>query len=118
MLLGLVFRGVAFEFRWRDPGHRGFWDLGFFLGSLVATLAQGITLGAFLPGMTIEGRAYAGGWWAWLRTFRLLTGFSLVIGYALLGSCWLIWTTAGELQAMARSLARTLALALSAPITL
>src|SRR3546814_8361276 len=51
MLLGLVFRGVAFEFRWRDPGHRGFWDLGFFLGSLVATLAQGITLGALLQGI-------------------------------------------------------------------
>ncbi|HEY9580876.1 MAG TPA: cytochrome d ubiquinol oxidase subunit II [Rhizorhapis sp.] len=118
MLLGLVFRGVAFEFRWRDPGHRGFWDLGFFLGSLVATLAQGITLGALLQGITIEGRAYAGGWWDWLTPFSLLTGFSLVIGYALLGSCWLIWKTEGELQAMARRFARPLAIALVVAIAI
>jgi hypothetical protein len=72
MLLGLVFRGVAFEFRWRDPGHRRWWDAGFFGGSLVATFAQGVTLGALLQGITVEGRAYGGGWWDWLTPFSLL----------------------------------------------
>ncbi len=90
MLLGLVFRGVAFEHRWRDPGHRRYWDAGFFMGSLVATFMQGVTLGALLQGISVEGRAYAGGWWEWLSPFSLLTGGSLVIGYALLGAGWLI----------------------------
>jgi cytochrome d ubiquinol oxidase subunit II len=112
MLLGLVFRGVAFEFRWRDPGHRPFWDFGFFFGSLVATLMQGITLGALLQGITVSGRSYAGGWWEWLSPFSLLTGVSLVVGYALLGSTWLIWKTEGGLQADARRFARLLTPAL------
>lgn len=116
MLLGLVFRGVAFEFRWRDPGHRRWWDAGFFLGSLVATLAQGITLGALLQGIDVDGRAYAGGWWDWLSPFSLLTGASLVVGYALLGSTWLIWKTSGALQADARRFARMAAPALLAAI--
>ena len=102
MLLGLVFRGVAFEFRWRDPGHRKAWDAAFCLGSLVATFAQGITLGALLQGITIEGRAYAGGWWDWLTPFSLLTGASLVVAYALLGAAWLIWKTEGRLHDDAR----------------
>ncbi|WP_106640115.1 cytochrome d ubiquinol oxidase subunit II [Allosphingosinicella vermicomposti] len=106
MLLGLIFRGVAFEFRWRDPNHRRAWDGAFCIGSLVATFAQGITLGALLQGITVEGRAYAGGWWEWLSGFSLLTGAALVIGYALLGSTWLIWKTEGELQADARRYAR------------
>jgi cytochrome d ubiquinol oxidase subunit II len=106
MLLGLVFRGVAFEFRWRDSGHRGWWDAGFCLGSLIAALAQGITLGALLQGITVAGRAYAGGWWDWLTLFSLLTGASVVVGYALLGSTWLIWKTSGALQADARRFAR------------
>ncbi|HEX8258374.1 MAG TPA: cytochrome d ubiquinol oxidase subunit II [Allosphingosinicella sp.] len=105
MLLGLVFRGVAFEFRWRDPGHRKWWDGGFFLGSLVATFAQGVTLGALLQGISVEGRAYAGGWWEWLTPFSLLTGASLVVGYALLGAAWLIWKTEGRIQADARRFA-------------
>ncbi len=102
MLLGLVFRGVAFEFRWRDPGHRKAWDTAFCLGSLVATFAQGITLGALLQGIAIEGRAYAGGWWDWLTPFSLLTGASLVVAYALLGATWLIWKTEGRLHDDAR----------------
>jgi len=109
MLLGLIFRGVAFEFRWRDAGHRRWWDGSFFLGSLVATLAQGITLGALLQGIAVEGRAYAGGWWDWLTPFSLLTAAALVVGYGLLGACWLVWKTEGELQAQARGLARWLA---------
>jgi cytochrome bd ubiquinol oxidase subunit II len=113
MLLGLVFRGVAFEFRWRDPAHRPWWDAGFFLGSLVAALMQGIALGALLQGISVEGRAYAGGWWDWLTPFSLLTGLSVVIGYALLGSAWLIWKSEGALQA-----ARKPVRALSAPALL
>jgi len=98
MLLALIFRGVAFEFRWRDPGHQRFWDVSFAGGSIVAAFAQGVTLGALLQGITVEGRQYAGGWWDWLSPFSLLTGFSLVVGYALLGSTWLIVKTEGELQ--------------------
>jgi cytochrome bd ubiquinol oxidase subunit II len=98
MVLALVFRGVAFEFRWRDPGHRRYWDFAFTTGSIVATLAQGITLGALLQGIPVEGRAYAGGWWDWLTPFSLLVGFSLIIGYALLGATWLIMKTEGAVQ--------------------
>jgi len=108
MLLGLVFRGVAFEFRWRDPRHRPLWDAGFFAGSLVATFAQGVTLGALLQGITVKGRAYGGGWWEWLSPFSLLTGASLVAGYALLGAGWLIWKTEGPLHDRARTWAKRL----------
>ncbi|MGN6124141.1 MAG: cytochrome d ubiquinol oxidase subunit II, partial [Sphingomonas oligoaromativorans] len=108
MLLGLVFRGVAFEFRWRDPRHRPVWDFAFFSGSAVAALAQGITLGALLQGIHVEGRAYAGGWWDWLTPFSLLTGASLVIGYGLLGGCWLIAKTEGRVRDDARAAARLL----------
>ncbi|HEV2747225.1 MAG TPA: cytochrome d ubiquinol oxidase subunit II [Allosphingosinicella sp.] len=118
MLLGLVFRGVAFEFRWRDPDHRPWWDFGFFAGSLAATFAQGVTLGALLQGISVEGRAYAGGWWEWLTPFSLLTGASLVIGYALLGAAWLVWKTDGPLQANARRHARRLAPAMLAALGL
>ena len=116
MLLGLVFRGVAFEFRWRDPAHRAWWDRSFFVGSLVATFAQGVTLGALLQGIHVEGRAYAGGWWDWLTPFSILTGVSLVIGYGLLGAGWLISKTEGPLQANAQRIARPLTLGLLAAI--
>ena len=113
MLLALVFRGVAFEFRWRDPGHRAFWDFAFTGGSFLAALTQGIMLGALLQGVQVEGRAYAGGWWDWLTPFSVLTGASVVTGYALLGACWLNWKTDGETQLRARRLMRVLA-----PLTL
>lgn len=112
MLLGLVLRGVAFEFRWRDPAHRPAWDAAFAIGSSVATFAQGVTLGALLQGITVEGRAYAGGWWEWLSPFSLLTGFGLMVGYCLLGSCWLIWKTEGPLRDQARRYAGWLGMAL------
>jgi cytochrome d ubiquinol oxidase subunit II len=108
MLLGLVFRGVAFEFRWRDPAHRKAWDISFCLGSVVATFAQGITLGALLQGIEVDGRAYGGGWWDWLTPFSLLTGASLLVGYALLGACWLIAKTEGQTRDDARRFARFL----------
>ncbi len=105
MLLGLVFRGVAFEYRWRDPGHQKFWDAAFTGGSLVAALAQGMTLGALLQGIDVVDRAYAGSWWDWLTPYTLLTGLGTVAGYALLGATWLIWKLDGEEQAHARKLA-------------
>jgi cytochrome bd ubiquinol oxidase subunit II len=116
MLLGLVFRGVAFEFRWRDPNHRVRWDAGFCIGSIVAAFAQGVTLGALLQGIKISGRAYAGGYWDWITPFSVLTGVSLLIGYSLLGACWLIWKTSGPVQAQARRFARALAPGLLAAI--
>jgi cytochrome d ubiquinol oxidase subunit II len=111
MLLALVFRGVAFEFRWRDPEHRRYWDFAFTSGSILATLAQGVTLGALLQGIAVEGRAYGGGWWDWLTPFSLLVGFSLVIGYALLGATWLIMKTEGSVQNHCFRLAEKLGLA-------
>ena len=98
MLLALIFRGVAFEFRWRDPAHRALWDFAFFVGSIVAAFAQGITLGALLQGIAVEGRAYAGGWWDWLTPFSAADGCAVVVGYALLGACWLILKTTATLR--------------------
>lgn len=112
MLLGLVFRGVSFEFRWRDPRHQPFWDLGFFAGSLVAALAQGIVIGALLQGIAVVDRGYAGGWWDWATPFSLLTGVSMVAGYALLGSTWLIMRTEDAMQDLAFRFAKGLAVAL------
>jgi cytochrome d ubiquinol oxidase subunit II len=102
MVLALIFRGVAFEFRWREPSHRPLWDIAFTAGSLIGTLAQGITLGALLQGVKVAGRQYAGGWWDWLTPFSVFCGVSLVIGYAWLGACWLIMKTEGNLQTQAR----------------
>jgi len=112
MLLGLVLRGVAFEFRWRDPNHRALWDFAFTSGSSVATFSQGLCLGALLQGITVVDRSYGGGWWEWLTPFSVLTGFGLMIGYALLGSCWLIWKTTGTLQEKAFKVAKLLGVAL------
>jgi cytochrome d ubiquinol oxidase subunit II len=105
MLLGLVFRGVAFEFRWRDPDHRAFWDFSFTAGSLVAAMAQGMILGALLQGVEVDSRAYAGSWFDWFTPYTLLTGIGTVAGYALLGATWLIWKLEGDAQAHAYRLA-------------
>ena len=105
MLLGLVFRGVAFEFRWRTVRAKPAWDSAFFGGSLIAAFAQGVILGAVLEGIAVEGRGYAGGWWDWLSWFSLLTGVSVVVAYATLGATWLIMKTEGGLQARARGFA-------------
>ncbi|WP_188907748.1 cytochrome d ubiquinol oxidase subunit II [Aureimonas endophytica] len=118
MLLGLVFRGVAFEFRWRDPGHRPFWDIAFCAGSLVATFAQGVALGALLQGIPVAGRAYGGGWFDWLTPFSLLSGLGLTTGYALLGATWLVMKTEGSAQAHARRMAKHLGRATVAAIAL
>jgi cytochrome d ubiquinol oxidase subunit II len=104
MLLGLVFRGVAFEFRWRTRRERNLWDIAFASGSVLATLAQGVALGAILQGVTVSGRHYGGGWWDWLTPFSMLTGLALVAGYGLLGATWLVMKTEGELRDRAYTL--------------
>jgi cytochrome bd ubiquinol oxidase subunit II len=98
MLIGLILRGVAFEFRWRTTRGKFLWDWSFFLGSLIAALAQGIALGALVQGIPVADRAYAGGWWNWLTPFSVLTGLAVVVGYILLGSTWLNMKTTGPLQ--------------------
>lgn len=99
MLIGLIFRGVAFEFRWRSQSEgRNRWDAAFAGGSLIAALSQGIALGAILQGVPVEGRGYGGGWWDWLTPFSLLTGAALIAGYSLLGATWLILKTQGGLR--------------------
>lgn len=97
MLLGLIFRGVAFEFIHRTQRMKGFWEFGFWAGSLIATLAQGMALGALVQGIAVEGRAYAGGNWDWLTPFSALTALALVAGYATLGATWLILKTDGPM---------------------
>ena len=106
MLLALVFRGVAFEFRFRDVEHKTFWDHGFFYGSLIATMAQGMMLGAFIQGFKVEGRVFAGGPLEFLTPFSVLTGIALVFGYGLLGAGWLVLKTEDDIQARARRYGR------------
>ncbi len=110
MLLALIFRGVAFEFRFRAASGRGraAWDFAFFAGSTLAAFAQGLTLGGVLQGVHVAGRAYAGGWWDWLTGFTILCGIAIVVGYALLGATWLIWRTEGALQRRCRRYAANL----------
>jgi len=111
MLLALVFRGVAFEYRWRSGRWQPVWDAAFFGGSLVAALMQGVALGALVQGIEVENREYAGGWWDWLTPFSVLTGAAVATGYALLGATWLILKTEGKLYRRMRRLAWPLALA-------
>ncbi|MDB5621587.1 MAG: cytochrome ubiquinol oxidase subunit [Devosia sp.] len=105
MLLGLIFRGVAFEFRWRTHRGSAWWDKGFWIGSTVAGFTQGIALGALVQGIEISNRSYVGGWWDWLSPFSVLCGVAVLVGYALLGATWLNLKTSNELQAHARRVA-------------
>jgi cytochrome d ubiquinol oxidase subunit II len=105
MLLALVFRGVAFEYRWRSVRWKPVWNVAFFGGSLVAALMQGIALGALVQGIEVADRAYAGGWWDWLTPFSVLTGIAVTVGYALLGATWLNMKTTGILIMRMRGLA-------------
>ena len=113
MLLALIFRGVAFEFRWRTERWRGVWDIAFIGGSAVAALSQGVALGGLLQGIDVDkaARAYAGGWWDWLTPFSLTVGVAVMVGYMLLGATWLIMKTSGELQDRMRRRAWALGLA-------
>jgi len=92
MLLALVFRGVAFEYRWRTERWKHVWDMSFAGGSYMAAFTQGIALGALVQGIEIENRAYAGGWWDWLTPFSVLTGVAVTVGYIMLGATWLNMT--------------------------
>ena len=115
MLIGLVFRGVAFEFRFKaPPARRPLWDMAFAGGSYVAAFFQGVALGAFIEGITVKGDAYAGGALDWVSPFPLFTGAGLVATYALLGSTWLIMKTEGKLRDQMRTVAGTLTFVLLA----
>jgi cytochrome bd ubiquinol oxidase subunit II len=116
MLMALIFRGVAVEFRFRTQRWKPMWDFCFSAGSIVAALCQGIGLGAYIQGIEVADRAYAGGWWDWLTPFSLMTGLALVVGYALLGATWLILKTSGDLQAHCYGLALPLGAAVVALI--
>ncbi len=105
MLLGLLFRGVAFEFRHVPQARKAVWDGSFAYGSLLATFAQGVVLGNFIEGFPVQGRAFSGSSWDWIGPFPLLTGVGLVVGYTLLGATWLYMKTEGQLQAWARTMA-------------
>jgi cytochrome bd ubiquinol oxidase subunit II len=106
MLLALIFRGLAFEFRYRDAPHRTFWDHGFAAGSAVAAFAQGVVLGSFIQGYHVEGRQFAGSSFDCFTPFTIFTGVALMLGYSLLGTGWLVIKTEGPLQEWARALGR------------
>ena len=109
MLVGLIFRGVAFEFRFKtQAGQRQWWDAAFIGGSFTATFFQGVTLGAFLNGLRVVDGNFAGGPFDWVTPFALFTGVALVAAYALLGATWLVMKTEGALQERMRALARPL----------
>ncbi|QJP16838.1 cytochrome d ubiquinol oxidase subunit II [Starkeya sp. ORNL1] len=113
MLAGLIWRGVAFEFRFKaDEAHKAFWDKAFAWGSYVATFSQGVALGAFINGFEVRDGAYAGGLFDWLTPFSLFTGVGLLVGYALLGATWLVMKTEGGLQHRMRQLGRPITIAL------
>jgi cytochrome d ubiquinol oxidase subunit II len=98
LLFGLMFRGVAFEFRSRSARMRRVWDRGFFLGSTVAAFVQGAAIGAMMRGIPVVDGQYAGGPFGWLHPFAILTGIGLVLGYALLGAGWLVLKSEGDLR--------------------
>jgi cytochrome bd ubiquinol oxidase subunit II len=106
MLLALVFRGVAFEFRFKHPGLRRFWERAFCGGSFVATFAQGLVLGSFIQGFKVDGRQFAGTSFDWVTPFPLFTGLALMSGYGLLGAGWLTLKTQNSLQDWARQAGR------------
>ena len=105
LLLALIFRGVAFEFRLRDVEHLTFWEHGFSYGSAAAAFAQGLVLGSLIQGFEVEGRAFSGGSFDFLTPFSVFSGVALMAGYSLLGASWLVMKTEGALQEHARRLA-------------
>ncbi|GIZ12951.1 cytochrome d ubiquinol oxidase subunit II [Pseudomonas sp. NCCP-436] len=115
MLLGLIFRGVAFEFRFKAKAQRKhLWDKAFIGGSLAATFFQGVALGAYIEGFAVEGRRFVGGSLDWLTPFPVFCGLALIAAYALLGCTWLIMKTDGRLQRQMHDLARPLVFVLLA----
>jgi cytochrome bd ubiquinol oxidase subunit II len=116
MLLALVFRGVAFEFRWVAKPDHSLWDLAFAGGSITAAFMQGIILGGLLQGITVENGMFAGGTFDWLSLFSILCGLATVAGYALLGATWLVMKTEGTVAERARAQAKTLLLVVLAAV--
>jgi cytochrome d ubiquinol oxidase subunit II len=110
MLFGLIFRGVAFEFRYR--GAKMFWDGAFCLGSVITAFVQGAAVGAMIRGVPVKDGQFAGGAFDWLAPLPVLTGVGLVLGYALLGAGWIVLKSDGELGEWARDRIRGLALTL------
>jgi cytochrome bd ubiquinol oxidase subunit II len=98
MLVALIFRGVAFEFRFNAQDSRYLWDIAFNVGSTVAAFAQGVVLGAFVQGFEVRDGGYAGPALGWLTPFSMLTGLALVAGYTLLGAAWIVLKTEGPLR--------------------
>lgn len=105
MLLGLILRGVAFEFRFKAHKSRKLWDIVFHIGSLVATFFQGVVLGAFVDGVEVSNMMFSGDSFAWATSFSFSTGFALIFGYSLLGSTWLVLKTDDITQSWARKAA-------------
>jgi len=101
MLLGLILRGVAFEFRYKTQRLRWIWDLSFAGGSLIATFIQGMMVGALVEGLQVTNGQYSGGAFGWLTPFAMLCGVGLCLGYALLGACWLAKKCEGEVRDVA-----------------
>ncbi|CAN7784123.1 cytochrome d ubiquinol oxidase subunit II [Paraburkholderia hospita] len=98
LLVGLIFRGIAFEFRYRSVRARRLWDAGFFLGSTVVAFAQGAAVGALMRGIPVSNEQFAGTSFDWLHPFAVLTGIGLVFGYALLGAGWIVLKSEGPLR--------------------
>jgi cytochrome bd ubiquinol oxidase subunit II len=101
MLLALIFRGVAFEFRDKSERMRGFWDLSFIAGSFIASFIQGAAIGALVQGLPMKGVHYIGGPFGWLSPFALLCGVGLCLGYALMGAGWLTYKSSPDVRALA-----------------
>jgi cytochrome d ubiquinol oxidase subunit II len=101
MLLGLILRGVAFEFRYKTQRLRWIWDLSFAGGSLIATFIQGLTVGVLVQGLQVTNDQYSGGMFGWFTPFAALCGIGLCLGYALLGACWLAKKCDGEVRDVA-----------------
>nr|WP_217345748.1 cytochrome d ubiquinol oxidase subunit II [Noviherbaspirillum sp. L7-7A]MBV0880076.1 cytochrome d ubiquinol oxidase subunit II [Noviherbaspirillum sp. L7-7A] len=118
LLLALIFRGVAFEFRWVAKPHHRKWDVSFAVGSIVAAFAQGLILGAMLQEIRISGNQFAGGPLDWLTPFSLMCGVAVVVGYALLGATWLMMKTVDGVEQRSRQLALPLLAALMAFIAI
>ncbi|MBY4895657.1 cytochrome d ubiquinol oxidase subunit II [Cupriavidus sp. AU9028] len=117
MLLGLIFRGVAFEFRFKaNDRERPIWDRAFIAGSFTAAFFQGVTLGAYIDGIRVTEGVFAGGPLHWVRPFPLFCGLGVVVAYTVLGSTWLIMKTEGPLHQRMMALTRPLAWALLAVI--
>ncbi|MCH4243039.1 cytochrome d ubiquinol oxidase subunit II [Acinetobacter gerneri] len=98
MVVALIFRGVAFEFRFKATRTKYLWDQAFIWGSILSSFFQGVILGAYIQGIETTNGIYSGGGWDWLTPFSIFSGIGVVIMYATLGCGWLIMKTDAKLQ--------------------